>query len=279
MTMLMALLLAAAGPDSDGPLPFADEPLPLTLASEEQQDPTRSRERDQDSGSSRRESGQRYAISLGIEGRWTLPFGYANREVYAVDNPAGGLTLLFDSHLRWNDVFNSGWGTSIVAEVTVMQAGKGGGQGRGRGNSSVGFYVAFSQDKFTGSTESDGRGNTIAFDDMQMNTYLVGGSVFQSLGDGFFTQGRAGLGAVHYTQTDAKYNFAFNAPFTGGFLDETWNFAMEVRGGGGYRIGPIAFTLGIGGRMLLPPNAAAGVSLDSGILWTFDIDLGVELGF
>jgi hypothetical protein len=28
-----------------------------------------------------------------------------------------------------------------------------------------------------------------------------------------------------------------------------------------------------------PPSAGGGVDLDSGLLWTWDIDLGIELGF
>jgi hypothetical protein len=278
MTMLLALLLAAAGPDADDAPTYADLVLPLTLASEEQE--TRTRDRDQDSSSSRREYAPKYMISLGIEGRFTLPFGYANREVYYVSNPGGGATVTFNGNLGWNDIFSSGWGTSLVAEVTMMQTGRGGGEGKGRGNSSIGGYIAFSQDHLYGTNANDGHGNSFTAEDMTMNTYLVGMTLYQNVGGGFFTQGRLGLGAVHYSEVNAQYRFVFSPTFDAPLLADTWNFAMELRGGGGYRVGPFGFTLGIGGRMLFPPREAGPVaSLESGIVWTFDIDAGVEIGF
>jgi hypothetical protein len=275
MTMLLALLLSAVGPTFDEPPTFEDIPLPTSLS--EEQD-TRSRERDDSSSSTRREPSQKFILSLGIEGRFSFPFGYANRDVAAVSN-GGGVTLLFDGHFRWNDVFNNGWGTSIIAEITMMQTGRGGGEGRGRGKFSMGGYVGFSQDHFGGDNVGDGHGNTIKVDDMTMNTYLVGGTMYQALGDGWFTDGRLGIGAVHYSQVDAEYHFKFNPVFTSGFLEDSWNFATEFKGGGGYRAGPFAFTLGIGVRMLFPPSEAGAISIEQGILWTFDIVAGVEIGF
>jgi len=286
MTMLMALLLTLGGNDPDDVPPLAELSLPRNLTLEEQdsrpgyQDPRPlGYQADPSSSPREKQASQKFLLSLGIEGRWTTPFGYANRDVFYVDNPNGGLTLLFDSNLRWNDVFSSGWGTSFIAEVTMMQAGRGGGEGRGRGKFSAGVYVSFSQDHFSGDNVDDGRGNSFSVDDMTMNTYLVGGTMYQSMGDGAFMSGRLGLGAVHYAQVDAEYRFLFTQTFRSSFLDDTWNFAMEFQGGGGYRFGPIALTLGLGVRMLLPPDQGPTVSLDSGIFWTFDITLGVEIGF
>ena len=286
MTMLMALLLAMTGNDADETPTLAELSLPRSLAWEEQeskpgyQDPRPRAFDHEPAGSSReKESSAKFGLSLGIQGRWTSPFGSANRDVYYVDNPAGGLTLLFDSNLRWNDVFSSGWGTSITAEITFLQAGRGGGEGRGRGKFSAGMYVSFMQDHFSGDNVSDGHGNSFSVDDLTMNTYIVGGSMYQSLGGGSFVDGRMGIGAVHYAAVDADYNFLFTPKFRGGFLEDTWNFATELRGGYGYRFGPFAVTLGLGFRFLLPPNEAGTVSLDSGALMTFDIDLGFEIGF
>jgi hypothetical protein len=35
----------------------------------------------------------------------------------------------------------------------------------------------------------------------------------------------------------------------------------------------------MGFRLMAPPSAGSGVALDSGVLMTWDIDLGIELGF
>lgn len=278
MTMLMALLLAAAGPNDAETPAYRDLGLPLTLASEEQgyQEPEIRREA---TSRDSRESSQKFILSFGLIGRWTTPFGYANRDVYAVDNPGGGLILLFDSNLRWNDLFDSGWGTALTAEFTLVQGGRTGGTGRSRGKFSAGGYITFTQDHFGGDTVSDNFGNRFSTDDLTMNTYIVGGSAYQSMGDGVFVDGHFGIGAVHYAQVDAVYTFTGNNSFRGEFLEDTWNLALELRVGTGYTFGPLAVTIGMGSRMLMPPNNAGSVDLDSGMFFTFDIDLGIELGF
>ena len=276
LTLTLALLAAVSGPDPDQVPSYAEIALPTSLASEQgyqqETEPRRERERD---------SGPKFGLSFGIEGRYSFPFGYANRDVYAVDNPAGGVTLLFDGNLRWNDMFSSGWGTSLIAEIITMQAGRGGSSsgGRGRGKFSAGGYISFSQDQFSGQHNSDGFGNSFSLDDMTMNTYLVGATMYNDLGEGMFMDGRFGIGAVHYSAVSADYNFLFTPPFRGEFFEDTWNFALEVHGGTGFRLGPLAFTLGLGLRMLMPPSPSGTVDIDSGILWTFDITLGIEIGF
>jgi len=37
--------------------------------------------------------------------------------------------------------------------------------------------------------------------------------------------------------------------------------------------------LGLGFRILAPPSEGGNFDMNSGAFWTFDIDLGVELGF
>jgi hypothetical protein len=276
MKMLMALLLAAAGgEDADGALPYRDLDLPLTLASEEPQndpDPERRRQVDSDR--------PKWNLGLELSGHYSFPFGYANRDIIYIDNPAGGLTLVVDSTLQWREVFSSGWGTTLTAEINLIQAGRGSGSsGRGRSKYSAGAYLSISQDHFTGNNVSDGHGNKLLVDDMEMNTYMVGLTSFQDMGQGAFVDGRFGLGAVHYSKVDADFIFVLNQPFRATFLDDTWNLALEVRGGGGYRFGALGIHLGLGMKMLLPPNQGPTLTLDSGILWTFDIDLGIEINF
>lgn len=277
MNILTALMLAAAGPDADDAANLVELSLPLSLAAEQgYQDPDIRRERTAAAES----SPNKYLLSFGLAGRWTTPFGYANRDVYAVDNPGGGVTLLFDSNLRWNDLFDSGWGTSLTAEFTMVQAGRsGGGTGRSRGKFSAGGYLSFSQDNFSGDSVSDNFGNRFRTDDLSMNSYLVGASAYQSMGDGVYVDGHFGIGAVHYAKVDAEYDFQFQPSFRGEFLEDTWNFAMELRVSTGYTFGPIAIYVGLGGRMFGPPDEATSVDMDSGMFFTFDVDLGVELGF
>jgi len=272
MTLVMALLLAAAGPGTGDDETIDLLPVPRTMSIEETQD-------EKESHSKYEREDARFGLSLGVSGSWILPFGYANRDTIVVDNPFGGITIVFDGTLQWSDCFSSGWGTAITAEFTMVQAGRGAGSGRGRSNFTVGGFISFAQATLSGDRASDDAGNSFRPDDLTLNTYIVGATMFQSLGNGVFADGRLGLGAVHYSQVDATYNFKFVPEFRSTFLEDTWNFAMEVRGGGGYRFGPLAITLGVGFRMLLPPAAGDTVDLDSGILFTIEVDLGVEIGF
>ncbi|MBV8881540.1 MAG: hypothetical protein JO332_16355 [Planctomycetaceae bacterium] len=273
MTMLMALLLAAVGPDPDGIPTLADPPLPTSLAAEERISP------EQEEVRREREATPKFLLSLGLEGRWTTPWGSANHSLYYVDNPNGGLTLLFNSNLRWNDLFRAGWGTSLIGEVTFVQAGRAGGSGRGRGKFSAGAYVNFSQDHYSGDSVNDGFGNSFSVDNLDVTSYLVGLTVYQDMGEGVFLDARAGVGAVHFSRVDADYRFNFQPAFRGAFLQDSWNFASEFRGGTGYRFGQVALTLGVGLRLFLPPDEASTVKIDAGMFLTFDVDLGLEIGF
>jgi len=284
VTLLMALLLTAAGPDPDA----ADwrAGLPASLSSEEPQDQETRKEREareaRESRDRSEDRGPKWGLGVQLQGRWSLPFGSANRDIATFSNPGGGATVTYDSSLSWSDLFGSGWGTSLTVEVTMVRAGRGdGGYGRSKNNFTVGGYLSFLQDHFTGETVSDGAGNTISAEDLTMETYLVGGTMYQNMGNNVYYEGRLGIGAVHYSQVNGMFStgFPFNNTFEGNLFKETWNFAMEVRGGFGYKLGPLGLSVGMGFRLMAPPSAGSGVALDSGVLMTWDIDLGVELGF
>src|SRR5262249_3207792 len=146
---------------------------------------------------------------------------------------------------------------------------------------SAGAYVTFSQDHFSGGNDTDQHGSTISVEDLETTSYIIGLLAYQDMGEGAFVDGRFGIGAVHYGAVEAP---ATASGFLGStarniFLEETWGFALEVRGGGGYRFGPLAIRLGVGLGLWTPPDAGPTVNIDSGIFWTFSIDLGLELNF
>jgi hypothetical protein len=134
-------------------------------------------------------------------------------------------------------------------------------------------------DEFSGGSVSDSAGNYLHPGNLSMTSFLVGGKVIQSFDQGFFADGRFGLGAVHYSAVNA----AFGGPLTPEFHDElfkdTVTFALDLRGHGGIRLGPLGLTIGMGFRMLMPPNEGGQLDMNSGPIWVWDIDLGAELGF
>jgi len=283
VTLLMALLLTAAGPDPEASDWLDGLPTKISLEEPQDQETRREREsREREGRESREEKGPKYGLGVQLQGRWSLPFGSANRDISTFSGVGGGATVVYDSNLSWSDLFGSGWGTSLTVEVTVVRAGKAdGGYGRSKNNFSIGGYVSFLQDHFSGETTSDGSGNTISAEDMTMETYLVGGTMYQNLGNNVYTEGRMGIGAVHYSQVNGTFStgFPFPTTFEGNLFKETWNIAFEIRGGIGYRLGPLGLSVGMGFRIMGPPSEGGGVSLDSGALMTWDIDLGAELGF
>jgi len=278
VTLLMALFLAAAGPEADAARWRAE--LPAGLSLEDPQDPDMRRERE--ARTARTDQGPKYGLGLQVQGRWSFPLGSANRDTASFRNPGGGVAGVYDSSLAWSDLFRSGWGTSFTAEVTVVRAGTGdGGYGRAKNNFSVGGYLSFLQNHLIGDTVSDGAGNRISVEDMALESYLVGVTMYQNLGHSVYTEGRLGVGAVHYSEVNGTFNvpFPFAQNFKGTMFRDTWNLAAELRGGLGYRIGPLGFTLGMGLQFMMPPDAGGAIDLNPGALMTWDIDLGAELGF
>jgi hypothetical protein len=177
-----------------------------------------------------------------VQGRWSLPFGSADSSSAVYSNPGGGVSVVYGSHLSWSELFTSGWGTSITAEVTVVRAGTSDGSyGRSKNNFSVGGYLSLLQNHLNGQRTSDGAGNSITADDLTMESYLVGATMYQNMGNNVYTEGRIGIGAVHYSAVNATYtsSFPFSQTFDGELFKDTWNFATELRGGVGYRMGPL----------------------------------------
>ena len=212
-------------------------------------------------------------VNAAIHGRWAIPFGSADRDVFVY----GGGVFLVDQHLSWSDLFHSGWGFDLELDIMFGDA-----SGRGRMRTpgfDYGAFLAVMVDEFTGGSVSDSGGNFIHPDNLNMNTFLVGGKVIQSFDQGFFADGRFGLGAVHYSAVNATFGGPLLPDFHDELLKDTWTFALDLRGHGGIRLGPVGLTIGMGFRFLVPPSEGARVSLDSGPLWVFDIDLGAEIGF
>jgi hypothetical protein len=278
VTLLMALLLSAAGPDPDAADEWRAE-LPAGISIEDPQDPDNRKDRED---RERRQEKPKYGLGLQVQGRWSLPFGSANGGSAVYSAPGGGVSVVFDSSLSWSDLFTSGWGTSITAEVTVVRAGTSdGGYGKSKNNFSVGGYLSLLQNHLSGQRVTDDVGNSITADDLTMESYLVGATMYQNMGNNVYTEGRFGIGAVHYSAVNATYtsSFPFTQTFDGELFKDTWNFALELRGGVGYRIGPLGVSIGMGFQLMAPPHVGNVIDLSPGVLMTWDIDLGIELGF
>ena len=219
-----------------------------------------------------------FGMNASLKGRFSFPLGLVDRDV-AYSTVGGGATVIINGNVAWSDLFNAGWGATLCIDILFKGMGDGPSGSLRRQSTSGGAYVSLEHDEFTGSTINDDFGNSIRADDMNLTSMIVGMVVRQNMGQGAFGEGRFGLGAVHYTAIDGDFHFVGTPDFRGSLFEDTWTFAMELKMGGGIRFGPLGFTANIGGRLLLPPNNGANASFNSGPIWTFDIEIGVELGF
>lgn len=240
------------------------KPLPTSLSSQDV-DVSRDRSNDLDFG-----------LNAAAHVRFSIPFGAANRDVSGISTPTGAL-LVIDNHLSWNELFSSGWGGDLELDIMLGSDRRGG--NRQEGGMRYGIYFTMMVDEFNGSSAHDDFGNFVSPDNMTVNAYLLGGKVMQSFGKGFFAEGRMGLGAVHWSSVPATFGGPLTPDFQGELFRESWTFGMEIRGGGGIKLGPLGLTLGLGFRWFFPPSEGSVATLNSGPMWTFDIDLGAEIGF
>lgn len=263
MTPLCAAILLAAV-QADG-FEFRD-PLPSTLSAALQAPPPdvpmpRRGNDDDDLG-----------IAGTIRGRYSIPFGYADGDFYFYAG-GGGAVVSVDSYVSWSDVFDPGWGAELEIEVFLGSERKYGHTTR------FGFYLAAETDHYYGDTLTGPLNARVNVGDMDMTSFIVGGTVQHPVSEQFVSGGRAGIGAVHYTQVDATFSGNGFTTFDGEFLEETWTFAFEARVYGGLKMGPLVLSAGMGTRIYASPHDGDLVNLDSGAFWTFDLELAATLGF
>jgi hypothetical protein len=220
----------------------------------------------------RRDADDDLGLAASVRGRYTIPFGYADGDFYFYAG-GGGAAVYVDSYVSWADIFDPGWGAELEIEVFLGSERKYGRFTR------FGFYLTAETDHFYGDTLTGPLNTRVAVGDMDMTSFIVGATVQHPVSDQMVSGGRAGIGAVHYTQVDADFSGNGFTPFTGEFLEETWTFAFEARVYGGVKLGPLMLSAGIGTRIYAPPHDGDVVNLSSGAFWTFDIDLAATLGF
>lgn len=283
----MALLLSTVGSggedsrdDAADRLTYAEFALPLRLEDDlvQQQgldgapvEKTPKQQQPQEDFSRPRKDDDALAVNFGAHARFTVPFGAADRS-YATYY--GGFYVV-DHYLSWADFFNPGWGFELEADVMLSDK-----PGRRRSQGfNYGVALLAQTDQYYGTKSSDGRGNTLSMGDMTANTIQIGGRVMQSAGDDFFYGGLITIGAVHYTAVEGTISGPLFTTFQDKILRDTWTFASNFRADGGYRLGPVALVAGVALRIMAPPSEGPHMALNSGAFWSFDIDVGAEIGF
>lgn len=273
ITCVAWLLLSSGGPDpetSTRPWTLADAELPRSLradlAVESQEvvpvpvdDPQK------------RPSNDDLTVVLGANVRFSIPFGAANRDYYYY----GGFYAI-DHYSSWSDFFNPGWGIDVEANIFFTSIGPGRRRAKG---SNYGLVLLAQADQYDGRSVSDGFGNKLRVEDLNMNTIQIGGKFIQAMEGDFFLDGTFAVGAVHYSAVEGTYTGLLGNTIRDEVFKDTWTFASTFKGDAGVHFGPLGLVLGLNLRILAPPSDGTRVDLDSGAFWTFDINLGVVIGF
>lgn len=273
VAMLLLMSTAAAGGDATDPVK-----LPLSLADEvsEQQGltdaPVEKAGRQDDFGVRKDEDDM--VVSFAGRVRFSIPFGAAHRNY---SNYYYGYYYV-ENYSSWSDFFNPGWGFEM--EATYFFGNNGPGRRRSPG-SNYGITVLFQVDEYAGRSETGAAGTRLSVDDMNVTTLQIGGRYLQTAGPDLYYGGGFALGAVHYTQVDGTFSgpLVGPVPTRDRVLRDTYTFASTFRADGGYRLGPLGLTLGMALRIMAPPQEGSNFDMDSGAFWTFDINLGAEIGF
>lgn len=259
---------SALEPDSDLPLRLED-PLPRQQGLDGAPVEKTPAKQDEFGRTPRRDDDLNF--SVGAHARFTVPFGAADRS-YATYY--GGYYVV-DHYLSWADFFNPGWGYEM--EVDIFLSGDG--RGRRTPGFNYGLTLLYQTDLYYGTKSSDGFGHTLSLDDMTTNSLQIGGRVVQTTSSDFYYGGVIALGAIHYSEVEGTISGVGFTTFRDKVWRDTWTIASTFRADGGYRLGPVGIVVGAGLRIMGPPAEGTHWSFNSGAFWSFDVDLGVEIGF
>jgi hypothetical protein len=276
-SLILALLWPIGASGAWGPSPDGedDDRLPFTLAEDLplqelpgdalQAAPQPPQNPPPDSNRSRAND-DALAVNVGARGRFTVPFGAADR---SYSTYAGGFYVV-DHYLSWADFFNPGWGFDVEADVFL-----------GRKNPGVNWALALlaETDQYYGTKNTDGFGDTLSVGDMTAGSLQIGGRVMDTFRDGFYFGGLLAIGAIHYSAVEGTFSGPVFLSFKDTIFRDTWTVASTFRADGGYRFGAVAIVGGIGMRIMGPPSEGPRFSMNSGAFWSFDLSLGAEIGF
>jgi len=255
------LLLAAAAP------PGEDSTIPLRMGLEEPE----ARIQIVEGGPER----MRFGMSIAAQARVAIPFGAAD----AGSTFVSGNTIFIRNRMSYLDLFNPGLGFTLEADLMMRPPPPVPGGPPWERTPAMGGYAAFECDWFGGDSATDDFGTRVSPHTMRLPQVYVGFKAEGTVEGNFFGNLNFGLGAAHFPSVMARIQPAGQPGSDREFFQDTWAFAMELRSHFGWRAGPAAFVFGIGGRLIAPPTAGATVSIDPRILWTFDFELGLQLGF
>ena len=217
----------------------------------------------------------RFGMAISAQGRLSIPFGAVDRG----DVFASGNVIVIANRMSYLELFEPGLGFTLEADLMARPPPPVPGGPPWERTPAMGGYVAFECDWFGGDAATDDLGTKISTETLRLPQVYVGFKAQGTIRDDFYGDLRFGLGAAHYPSLMAKFRPAVGPETEREFFQDGWTFAMELRMHFGVKAGPARFFFGFGGRLIAPPDEGDEISMDPAELWTFDLELGFELGF
>jgi hypothetical protein len=173
--------------------------------------------------------------------------------------------------IAYSDLFDVAAGAGLEGDLMM---GMGGGL-------EIGGYLSGTYDSFGGTSASDDFGNVIDPDPLRVTTVMVGGKVIGHYGMGFFWEGFAGLGVVHYASTDAVITDLGFAPVKDQLFRATTHGAFEIGGRMGWSGPHVGLEVGFAYRIMAGPQRGKNMSelIDTGLFDTVVLDIGLRIRF
>jgi hypothetical protein len=173
--------------------------------------------------------------------------------------------------IAYSDLFDVGAGGGLEGDL-MMPVG---------GGLEIGGYLSGTYDSFAGTSATDDFGNVIDPDPLRVTTVMVGGKLIGHYGMGFFWEGFAGLGVVHYASTSAVITDLGFAPVKDQLFRATTHGAFEIGGRMGWSGPHVGVEVGFAYRLMAGPQRGKDMSdlIDTDIFDTVVLDIGLKIRF
>lgn len=212
-------------------------------------------------------------MTFSAGGRIPFPLGSMRLDTFS-----NGTTVHGD-HLRYDQLLQThGWGGAGEFAIMLRNVSDHEGKADRRG---MGLYISGQWDQFRGETASLPSGDVLRLGRMTVESGFIGLKDYEFWGGGFFSEFRAGGGAIHYE--------AARADLTSGgvtsdvsFFREGWGVAAEVGLYAGFHLYKgLSVYAGGEGRASQGPNQAGGLpfAMETSTFLTVAAEAGLEIMF
>jgi hypothetical protein len=212
-------------------------------------------------------------MTFSAGGRIPFPMGSMRLNTFSGGSTVHGENLRYDQLLDTH-----GWGAA--GEFSIMLRSRSDQEGKAdrRG---LGLFLSGQYDQFRGEAATLSSGEILRVGQMDVESGFVGLKDYEFWGGGFFSEFRAGGGAIHYQGARAELTSGgVTSDFS--FFREGWGVAAEIGLRAGFHLfNGFSVYAGGEGRAAQGPHQAEGLpfSMETSTFFTVAAEAGIEITF